>query len=455
MPNQETKFVKSRAQDTLTSNWVNIVSAVISIIQGLAFNYLAGRLPEIYQHSRATGDLILLVHFLLCFAILLRIFQTYVTAVLDYNFGLPSFFEILLIFVIGALEYFLFSSLDLNSFNIVSFHKRLTILSVLGMVGYIITIIRILNHEELFRSYKEYSREVILQMVNLTGMVILIGISCVLIFFPIESHQIMELMVVAMTLSLCFNIYFSLRTTFARRVATTEIATEEQDEETTSPSPAGPKLDVDISQPDREDVIEICELLIDHFGYVYSAIFDTSKRLTFRLIKRILTIHRGHHPLGFKSFFIARDRTSGKTVGMLLLKTASSDTKFGTFFATMTIAAITFFHLGIIGVFRTWHNWKALASIVPKVQPDELNIVYVAVNSNVQGRNVGKQLIEYSKGIAREQRKKLVTVDVRNINTKALAVFKELGFIMQNVTTDPEAETLLGQGPTIRMTLSV
>jgi ribosomal protein S18 acetylase RimI-like enzyme len=442
---------QSRAQEHLIGNWVNIVLAVISIIQGLAFNDLVTRFPNIYIYTRTTGDLTLFIHFVLCFIILLRIFQTYVTAVLDYNFGLPSFFEILLIFLIGAIEYFLFSSLIVSDFNIASFHKRLSIISVLGITGYIVTIFRILGHEELFQSYKEYSREVRLQMVNIIGMVIIIAISFFLVFFPIPSSRAHNVLVAIMVLTFAFNIYYSLQTTFKRRATINSKEINSISSLKLIKNSQSERLDIDVIQPTREDVIDLCQLILKHFGYVYTSLFDASERLTYRLLKDILIINSGKHTIGYKSFCIARDRISGETMGMLLLKTRNSDSKINTFISGLRIVTIVVSHLGFVGLLRTWNNWRVINRIVPKIESDELHIVYLAVKSEAQGKKVGKQLLEYAVGVGREEGKNLITLDVRENNTKAQAFFAQLGFSVDNVIQDDELENLLGQGSNIRM----
>jgi len=450
----EDDLIRSRAQDHLVNNWVNIVLAVISIIQGLAFNDLVTRFPNIYTYTRTTGDPTVFIHFVLCFIILLRIFQTYVTAVLDYNFGLPSFSEILLIFLIGAIEYFLFSSLIIPNFNIASFHKRLSIISVLGIVGYIVTILRVLNHEELFHSHKEYSREIHLQMVNITGMVIFIAVSFFIVLFPVSSSGLHNFLVSAMVLTFCFNIYFSLQTTFERQAAITRRIGESLSIALTG-NLQGERLDINIDQPEREDVLDLCQLILKNFGYVYTNLFDTSEKLTYKLLKNILIVNKGKHPIGYKSFCIARSRISDEIVGMLFLKTHSSDSKINKFIGGLGIAKVVLFHLGFIGLFRTWRNWKVINNIVPKIKAHELHIVYLTVKDEAQGKEIGKQLLAHAKKVARKESKKSITMDVRKNNTKAQAIFIKLGFSEESITIDPEAEKLLNQSSNIRMSMTV
>lgn len=128
---------RTRAQEQLITNWVAIVLAVVSIIQGFAFNDLVIRFLPIYQYSRTTGDVHVLVHYVLSFVLLLRVFQTYLTAALDYNPWTPRLFDVLIIFIVGAIEYFIFSALVVPAFDVFRFHRRFSLIALAAVIGYL------------------------------------------------------------------------------------------------------------------------------------------------------------------------------------------------------------------------------------------------------------------------------------------------------------------------------
>ncbi|HWN10028.1 MAG TPA: GNAT family N-acetyltransferase [Pyrinomonadaceae bacterium] len=441
--------VRTRPQAHLINNWINIVLTVVSIIQGLAFNYLATKFPEVYLNARVTGNYLIITHFALCFMILLRVFQTYLTAVLDYNFGLPSFMEILLIFLIGGLEYFLFSSLSVAGFNVASFHKRIIVLCLLGIVGYSIAMRHLTQHDYLFELRKDYSREFRLQIANIGGLLALLGISFSLIFMN-PARQ--TLLVSAMALTLAVNMSYSLRKTFQRRAHIQQVEAEDFAPNMTT-SIGLPKLDIDITRPDREDVSTLCRLLVKYFGYVYVSVFDTSERLTLKLLNRIVCANRGKHSLGYRRFNIARARATGETVGLLLLKNQSSDNSISAAIGGFFIVRILLSNLGVVGSIRCWRNWRLVRPIIPEVEVPSVHIVYLAVQEDAQNRQVGKQLLEYVRGVANEENKPMITIDVRKKNEHALAFLRSQGFIEEHAILDDVGDDLLAQGPTIRMTL--
>ncbi|PIZ00479.1 hypothetical protein COY62_02325 [bacterium (Candidatus Howlettbacteria) CG_4_10_14_0_8_um_filter_40_9] len=208
-------MTNSDSNKRLAENWVGIVLTVISIIQGLAFNNLVTRFPKIYAYTLATLDPKIVMHFVLSFILLLRVFQTYVTAAIDYNDWTPRFFDIILIFVVGALEYFLFAALTTPVFDVKSFHLRLITISGFGLIGYLNALVDLRNKSSL--SEKMISREIGLQFVNIMGVIAVMSISGLIIFAaPLtdNSYSILALLAILM---LVFNIIFSLTTTFPKR----------------------------------------------------------------------------------------------------------------------------------------------------------------------------------------------------------------------------------------------
>lgn len=236
-------MAKLRAQQNLIKNWISIVLTVLSLIQGFAFNYWANQLNDIYKQVRAE-NYVVGVHFILCFVILVRVYQTFMAAVLDYDFLLPKSFEMLLISAIGVAEFFLFSSIgeeQIKIFSPTSFHKRGILLCVMAALGYFIILRRLVKQRDeatksnlipfktipqkgrlqlstLFKYKKpeDYCREVLLQEVNIISLLVIVAIEVLIVLLKLGGGKLISLVIVIMAI-LCSNVFYSTRITFGRR----------------------------------------------------------------------------------------------------------------------------------------------------------------------------------------------------------------------------------------------
>jgi hypothetical protein len=251
-------LARLRAQQNLIKNWISIVLTVLSLIQGFAFNYWANQLNDVYGQVR-DGDYVVAVHFILCFVILVRVYQTFMAAVLDYDFLLPRSFEMLLISTIGVAEFFLFSSIGedrIKDFNFISFHKRGILLCLTAALGYVIVLWRLVKQRDegakrnlipfkkttrkgsqylnkkrgnfqviragmdrrlfTYKKPENYSQEVLLQEVNIISLLVIIAIEFFIVLSKPGRHPLNSLVVVIMAI-LCSNVYYSTRITFGRR----------------------------------------------------------------------------------------------------------------------------------------------------------------------------------------------------------------------------------------------
>ena len=195
----------------LADNWVNIILTVVSIIQGLAFNNLVPKLPDILGYTRDTLNFCLLAHFILSFVLILRVFQTYVTAALEYDDWMPSFRDAFLIFIIGAFEYLLFSTLNVDHFIPSQFYIMLIMITVIALAGYINAAIMIKGKQPRKRRYE---REIHLQSVNIVCLIEVFAYSLILAFLSPAATNIIAVFALIITAILAFNIYYSLRVTF-------------------------------------------------------------------------------------------------------------------------------------------------------------------------------------------------------------------------------------------------
>jgi ribosomal protein S18 acetylase RimI-like enzyme len=440
---------KSRAQNRFYNSWVDIVLTVVSIIQGLAFNDLVVRLPNIYDYTVAKNDFQLIASFIFSFVILIRLFQTYVTAALDYDEWSVNFFDIFLIFIIGAVEYFVFSALVTEQFDIREFHTRVSIISILGIVGYLGAILRL--KEELFPSYFDYRKEIQLQSVNITGVILVQAISTYIIFAPPQAAWIYTIGGLISAAILSFNVYYSLKTTFSPSI---QIKLIDNLNENSQELENQTQREIIIKPASRDNLLGLLDLLIDNFGYVYESIFDTSPRLTKSILKEVLQINDGDHALGYKSFYITIDKLTGSCVGVMMFNSEKTRKTARVFITLTTTLFIVFKHLGFWGIFRSLSNVRAASTAMPIDIPNELHITYFAVSKEYQQMGIGHQMMEYAKGIAKSEGKRTIALDTRENNTSARQFFKSQGFIADSIINS-DSDKAFGHGARIHMKLSL
>ncbi len=175
------------ARDDLQRIWVDILMALLGLIQGLIFNDLANKFSK---HMIADGGLNWTVacHLAFCLAVLLRVIQTYITAALYYRKDL-QIGEILIMTVIGALQHLLAESIrdpgaEADAVDLGLFHGTIVAICALASLGYWLTL------RSLVRKYfggaepedaSAFSKTVVLQFANIAGLAfIALASSCVL-----------------------------------------------------------------------------------------------------------------------------------------------------------------------------------------------------------------------------------------------------------------------------------
>jgi len=433
-----------RIRRRFVESWVSTVLALISIIQGLAFNHLAGRLPEIYADFLVRHDFVVLTHFLLCFVILLRIFQTYLLAALDYDEWSVNFFDLFLVFVIGALEYLLFSSLIAGPrFSAVDFHLRLSLISIAGVLGYLGALLR------LRPTVLEYRAEIRLQAINALGTLAVQAISTFIIFSPPQPAALYSSLALAATLLVIANIAYSIRISLPPESRRPFDAEAEGPAAAAAPRTAG-RLEVLIRPAEREDVPALLDLMMGGFAEFYMSIFDASPFLTRVLIGKILLAWDGRHPLGYRSFHLACARDDGRAAGLILFE---SDRRYG----LLTLGRLslqTALRLGLVGLVRSWRNLRATGVHRRAQSNAELHVVYLTAAEPCRGRGVGAQLLDFARTTARAHRQTLLALEVRENNENARRFFAGAGFRAEEVI-ESRHDARLGQGPRIRMTLAL
>ncbi len=435
-------------KEKLLANWVAIVLATISIIQGLAFNFLVINLPNIIDHTYNTKNYLLLTHFLLSFALLLRVFQTYITAALDYDDWKVGLFDILTIFIVGTLEYYLFSTLLTNTFDIKAYHLRLSLISLSALLGYINAFFSI--QPNTYVVFHDYARERKLQLVNILGIsLVQINSLIILIANNITYYQVLSIVSFS-ALAIFFNIYYSVKITFlprARRL-------EETNDKTVIKNRLENYPQIKIFKCTEKHLDDLLNLFFNNFSYVYIPIFDTSPRLTKKILRRIFKIRDGKHILGYSSFFIASDPEMKNLYGLMYLNKKEQNNLYSLIIVFILASVKVLFTLGLIGLFRVIFNSRMITNEIWKCSPNEMQITYIAIQKDIQSKGIGSALINNAKEIATKNNKKILSLEVRESNIIARKFFIQHGFkeiaIMNN-----EFDELLNLGPRIIMHMNL
>lgn len=161
--------------------YTNIIFLILSVVQGLAFQDLATRTAIILPlATESAASLARFLHVVLCFCVLLRVFQTYVTAGLDYKPEFISFRDVVIILLAGILEYVIFQYVGgpgtpPTEFQPVKFYKSLAVLAALAAAVYYVNIFRIKLSERL--NTRDYYLERRLQFANGNYMTAILAIS--------------------------------------------------------------------------------------------------------------------------------------------------------------------------------------------------------------------------------------------------------------------------------------
>ena len=454
----EKKKKRVSIQEIYFQNFVNIVLAIISIIQGLAFNDLAQRFSPIFTYAVAQGDYKPLAHFVLCFVLLLRVFQTYVIAALDYNKWELKFSDMFLIFIVGLFEYLVFSSLGAANpngsynFDVIVFHQRFLIISSLALIGYLRALIVIYRNRFGTETVpKEHFRmEMRLQLTNLIGVVSLQLISIYIVAAPPLTNASYISLALAAALILVLNIAYSIRTTFRKNVEIKDSKLSESELEKILPLP-DTETGIIVRPAEKRDVDTLVELMTENFLYVYENLFDTSRRLTKKIMRSILTAFWGKHEFGYRKFSVAFDPKTGETVGILRTKTPDSGINPGHFFSIFILAIVILRYTGINGLLRTIKNSKEIQEAsYPVFMSNELHILYLAVDRDYRRQSVGTELIKAAFEEAKVKEKEYIALEVREYNRTAIDFFEKCGF-MADGGAKKDKNNVFGKGGRVRM----
>jgi ribosomal protein S18 acetylase RimI-like enzyme len=179
--------------------------------------------------------------------------------------------------------------------------------------------------------------------------------------------------------------------------------------------------------------------------------FDTSRRLTKKMIRSILTAVRGKHEWGFQRFHVAVVAETEKVVGVLRMDSAESGIGLKHFTSIFILIIIIIRYIGITGLIRTIRNSKAVqAASYPIFQSDELQIPYLAVDGEHRRKSIGSELLKFALAEARNKGKEYAALEVREHNKTAISFFMQNGFEKDSVI-ESEYDYLFGKGRRFRM----
>ncbi|MEA2494793.1 MAG: hypothetical protein QOJ29_2704 [Thermoleophilaceae bacterium] len=190
--------------DNLRINWVAIVLAIVSIIQGLALARLAETMDGLHQAAQWSA-------FTLAFFVVVRVFQTYVAAAVDYSDWTPNLLDLVLIFGVGLVQFQLISGLQDAPFHGDRTERWTCVIGALGLIGHASAYARIR-----VRPQQKWEAERRLQLINMAGSAVV-----ALTAIPILAVMVSEAWLVALplvqALAIAVNVHLSLASSMAHR----------------------------------------------------------------------------------------------------------------------------------------------------------------------------------------------------------------------------------------------
>lgn len=409
----------------------DILFFILSIIQGLAFTKLLESSFDVLESVRfGWYSVSIALHAILCFFIIIRLFETIFLGFLDYDEAVSSIYEVILIFLIGAFEYWLIDSL--NDFSAYTFYSRLILLAIITILGYTLAIIKVTsksNRQTVFSSYSAYRRELLLQLINLSVPLILLVISILVLKGIIVSDFLFSLSAIIISILILVNTITSwtLTVKHPRVIEPWNYEPFSNEVYSTNTNTITNKESIQIAEAESKDSISISELFLSSFPYVFRDLFQTTDKRIIRILSRLLVFRNGNNVYGFRNIYVAKDTSSGKVVGFVALSTLNSRNFFCKLHFGFYLAFLVFFHSDFFGLPRFLKNAFRNRKAVPKIKADELYISYIGVAESFRKKGIAKELLSKAQKIAGEQSKISLGLDVRSDNTNAIQLFLNFG----------------------------
>ncbi|WP_239490631.1 M20/M25/M40 family metallo-hydrolase [Luteitalea sp. TBR-22] len=374
--------------------------ALLGLIQGLIFNDLANTLSD---HLRVWTPWrwLVVAHLALCFAILLRVIQTYITAALYYRKQL-NLSEIVILSVIGVLQHLLVQSIrspsvEADVLDVSFFYKSLLLVVFLGCVAYLLTLRGLLVAYRALpvpQSPPELKRSVVLQVINLTGMAC-IGVLALLALSgtvpPIVSASLCSAILVA-------NTAYSSRQSFVQHTVATATA--------------------------RTDVLAVARSLSREFDYVFGRFLPGDIERRARIIALAICFFEDGHLLGRarlvtltdddEAFAFVAPPDQGRLTG------ARSVAAFAIATACCGVSKVP------STLWRAWRN-RALLFAVTTSAP-AWKVLYLVVPDTRRRQGLGVALLRRVEALAGRSATPRIGAAVRTRNVAARKMFLSRGY---------------------------
>lgn len=295
------------ARKTFFDNYVSILFLILSIVQGLAFQ-------DLVQHARSlfpdalVADPTIWLYLLISFLILLRVLQTYITVGLTYRATYVNFYDIVVVFLVGILEAYIFMYLGLVdqghrlTTNKPSFWFCTTALSLVGAVIYASNVSKVERLRDQFPSRVEVEQEKALQRINSIFMLLLAMLCVVARRRDVYEHPIWGFLLPALgCLVLLLTTAVSLARSFGIRPFA--LANHELKGPSLSTATTSRRQDLAVRRAATDDISQIAALLSQSPEF-FSRILGVSFDRLVTVLSAILGEADGTHCLGYRQFLI-------------------------------------------------------------------------------------------------------------------------------------------------------
>lgn len=299
----------NRASKRFLENAPGLILTVIGIVQALVFQQLVQKAPYILLHPR---DIVVLAHWVLAFAVLLRIFQTYVTAALHYETLVYHLIDILVIFGLGVLQYLAYEALPNQGgkLNPVGYHLPLAILTGVGLFGYVRMLCRL--PESGTRPIGERERERVLQYGNILGTSVVCAASLSALWI---RGAYLLIPVLVSTAAVLANMSLSIRMTFSTPDFTTAIA-DEPVASLPTPNTAALVSEAVVVPVSRAHVEAVVDFVCRHRSRYFGELTGVSNSQVRQIIGLIIADRDGAGPMGFQTMHVVLHEETTSVLGL-------------------------------------------------------------------------------------------------------------------------------------------
>ncbi|MBE0673648.1 MAG: N-acetyltransferase [Bacteroidales bacterium] len=427
MEKQEKRIVPK-----IRENRLELLLFILSIVQGLAFTRLIEvSIEALKSPAGPWGTAVIAVHAVFCFLIILRLFETILLAFLDYDEVVVSFSEVIMIFIIGALEYWVIDSL--SEFTPAKFYLRVVILAALSLIGYVATTVKISgrkNRRMIFEDYSSFIREIKLQALNIVVPSAIITFAVLIVSGVITTEAWLVLIALILSALVVINIIVSWVVTVTGPKVTVpwdyDLQTEPSVIEARQESIAG---DHSLKQAQISDSLSIAELYVTLFPYVFRDVFETSDRIIVKILTKIVSFNQGKSYFGYRKVSLAvLDDEKRTAAGFITLTVAGAVKAADSLVTGIYSLFYIFYYTGLWGVFRVIRNTFRNRKASPDVREDELYISYIGVLPDYRRQGIAGKLLQHAEQTATSMGKRSLGLDVREDNISAIELFRNMGF---------------------------